>query len=143
MALKVLTRSVPRSVNANVQMRESYLEFILSECKCSVFTRNVNNFGRMVLDELQRICKYFQPPPPGTRQALVSRMKRSEIILGFMYLGAKVFEALTGKAQNAVARSCIQWVDNYDRQVTSNYPPNLCVQAVEDRLVGLLEVGRL
>lgn len=36
--LKVLQRSIPRSVNANAQMRESYFAFLLTECESFILT---------------------------------------------------------------------------------------------------------
>jgi hypothetical protein len=61
--------------------------------------------------------------------------------LGFMYLGAKVFEALVDKPRNAAVRLCSHWIDKYDNQFTSS-PSNPSIGQGEDRLVGLLEVGQ-
>ncbi|CAE6534831.1 unnamed protein product [Rhizoctonia solani] len=118
----VIQPSIPRAVNINAQMRESYFTFILSEY------------------ELHRLRKFFRPPPIPLGRGLTSRMKRSNTILGFMYLGAKVFETLTNKPKNAVSDCCKKWIANFDRQVTDHPPSNPSIRESEDRLTGLLEL---
>ncbi|KAJ1305689.1 hypothetical protein OPQ81_010427 [Rhizoctonia solani] len=117
--------SIPRAVNANAQMRETYFTFVLSEY------------------EMHRLRKFFLPPPMPQSFDLTSRMKRSNTILGFMYLGAKVFEALSSKSQNAVLSCCKKWIANFDRHVTDHSPLNPSIRESEDRLTGLLELAYL
>ncbi|CAE7212026.1 unnamed protein product [Rhizoctonia solani] len=116
---------VPRTVNANAQMRESYFTFILSEY------------------ELHRLCRFFKPPPMPLSRGLTSRMKRSNAIFGFMYLGAKVFEALNEKPEGAVWKCCKGWIANFDRQATNHSPLKPSIQQSEDRLAGILELAYL
>ncbi|CAE6455501.1 unnamed protein product [Rhizoctonia solani] len=116
--------SIPRGVSADKQMRENYLIFILD------------------LYEHYRIDKFFRRPTISMREYFSAKMKRSRI-LGFMYLGAKIFETLEGKPAEAAIQSCSQWVTRYSNHVSSSdgapnpYPS---IQEVEDRLNGLLEL---
>ncbi|CAE6485805.1 unnamed protein product [Rhizoctonia solani] len=117
--------NIPRVVNANARMRESYFTFILSEY------------------EIYRLRKFFRPPPMPMSRGLTSRMTRSNTILGFMYLGAQIFEALTDKPKDAVWKCCKKWIANFDRQVTNHPPSKPSIQESEDRLTGLLELAYL
>ncbi|KAG8717717.1 hypothetical protein FRC11_003703, partial [Ceratobasidium sp. 423] len=121
----VIQPSIPRAVNANAQMRESYFTFILSGY------------------ELHRLRKFFRPPPMPRSRDLTSRMKRSNTILGFMYLGAKVFEALTDRPKDAVSNCCKKWIANFDKQIMGHPPSNPSIKESEDRLTGLLELAYL
>ncbi|CAE6506803.1 unnamed protein product [Rhizoctonia solani] len=117
--------SIPRGVNAGTQMRESYLVFMLGEY------------------ETHRVDKFFRPPTISMRDFLVARMKRSHRILGFLYLGAKIFETFDGKPEEVAINACSQWVTRYSNHVSnpddaSNPYPSQ--HEVEDRLNGLLEL---
>ncbi|CUA73538.1 Transmembrane protein 184 homolog DDB_G0276041 [Dictyostelium discoideum] [Rhizoctonia solani] len=116
---------VPRAVDANAQMRMDYFTFILSEY------------------EIHRLRKFFKPPPMPLSSGLTSRMKRSNTILGFMYLGAKVFEALNNGPKDTTWKCCKKWIANFDRQVTNHPAREPSVQESEDRLTGLLELAYL
>ncbi|CAE6439277.1 unnamed protein product [Rhizoctonia solani] len=116
---------IPRGVDANKQMRESYLAFILREY------------------ETHRLNKFFRPPSISVRNFLATRMQRSHRILGFMYLGAKIFETLDGRPEEVGIQSCSHWVARYTNHVTN--PDELAnpypsAQEVEDKLSGLLEL---
>ncbi|KAL5631813.1 hypothetical protein ACGC1H_000011 [Rhizoctonia solani] len=117
--------SIPRTVNANAQMRQSYFTFILSEY------------------QVYRLRKFFKPPPMPLSSGLTARMKRSNTILGFMYLGAKVFEALSDRPKDAVWKCCKKWIANFDRQITNHSAWKPSTQESEDRLTGLLELAYL
>ncbi|EUC54700.1 fungal Zn(2)-cys(6) binuclear cluster domain protein, putative [Rhizoctonia solani AG-3 Rhs1AP] len=117
--------NIPRAVNANAQMRGDYFTFILSEY------------------EIHRLRKFFKPPPMPLSSGLAARMKRSNTILGFMYLGAKVFEALSGRPIDAVWKCCKRWIASFDRQLTNHSPWRPSIKESEDRLTGLLELAYL
>ncbi|CAE6516345.1 unnamed protein product [Rhizoctonia solani] len=121
----IIQSNVPRAVNANAQMRMDYFTFILSEY------------------EIHRLRKFFKPPPMPLSSGLTSRMKRSNTILGFMYLGAKVFEALNNGPKDTTWKCCKKWIANFDRQVTNHPAREPSVQESEDRLTGLLELAYL
>ncbi|CAE6439300.1 unnamed protein product [Rhizoctonia solani] len=110
------------SVKANARMRESYFTFLLSEY------------------EIHRLRKFFRPPPVPQSRGLTHRMKRSNTMLGFMYLGAKVFEVLMNRPKDAVSDCCKKWIANFDRQIMGRPPSNPSTGESEDRLTGLLEL---
>ncbi|CAE6530526.1 unnamed protein product [Rhizoctonia solani] len=117
--------SIPRGISSGAQMRQSYLVFMLEEY------------------ETHRLDKFFRPPTISMRSFLVTKMKRSRRILGFLYLGAKIFETLDGKPEEAAINSCSQWVTRYSNHVSNlddapnPYPSQ---HEIEDRLNGLLEL---
>ncbi|CAE6455533.1 unnamed protein product [Rhizoctonia solani] len=122
-----LSLPIPRGINANRQMRGSYLSFILEGY------------------ESHRVNKFFRPPAISMRGFLRIQMKRSHGIIGFMYLAAKVFEALAGKQEVAI-QSCSQWVTRYSKHVMNpDEPlnPYPSIQEIEDRLGGLIELAFL
>ncbi|CAE7137134.1 unnamed protein product [Rhizoctonia solani] len=117
--------SIPRGVNSGAQMRESYLLFLL---------KSFENY---------RLSKFFRPPAIIIRDYLTTKMKRSCRILGYLYLGAKIFETLEGKPEEVAMKSCSQWVIRYSNHVSNtNDSPNPypSLQEVEDKLNGLLEL---
>ncbi|KAJ1305696.1 hypothetical protein OPQ81_010433 [Rhizoctonia solani] len=119
-----LSFSVPRGVNANNQMRQSYLFFILEEYQC------------------HRVDKFFKPPPISMRDFLTAQIKRSRI-MGFMYLGAKIFETFRKKPEKVAIRSCSEWVARHANRVTNPEEPtnpDPSAQDVHDTLAGLLEL---
>ncbi|ELU42961.1 fungal zn(2)-Cys(6) binuclear cluster domain-containing protein [Rhizoctonia solani AG-1 IA] len=126
-----LPSMIPRGVNANRWMRESYLTFILGEFQFP--------------DYRHRILKFFRPPTkegPGHLIANLSRPRR----LGYMYLGAKIFETFVGKPEEMAIQSSSQWVTRYANHVTSSEElqnPFPSVKEVEDRLSGLLHVRQV
>ncbi|CAE6472948.1 unnamed protein product [Rhizoctonia solani] len=121
----VIQAEIPRSLNVNARMRESYFTFILSEY------------------ETHRLRKFFRSPPVPISRGLAQRMKRSNKMLGFMYLGAKVFEVLTEKPKDAASDCCKKWIANFDRQVMGRASSSPSLQESEDRLTGLLELAYL
>ncbi|CAE6472964.1 unnamed protein product [Rhizoctonia solani] len=113
-----LPSMIPRGVNANRWMRESYLTFILGEY------------------QRHRVLKFFRPPT-NTGQGFVMAQLNRPLRLGLMYLGAKVFEAFVEKSEEVAIKLCSQWVTRYTNDVTSSEElqnPFPSTQEVEDRL---------
>ncbi|KAG9081567.1 hypothetical protein FS749_007571, partial [Ceratobasidium sp. UAMH 11750] len=119
--MKVLCSSIPPSVNANPSMRESYFTFIMDQY------------------EVRRIRKFFRPPPTHLRSALVSRIRNSGHILWFMYLGARIFQALSETRDHSAIQPYVYWMDKFDRQATNSPVRNPSVDELGNRLAGLLE----
>ncbi|KAH7322349.1 hypothetical protein B0J17DRAFT_683753 [Rhizoctonia solani] len=117
--------SVPRGVNANAQMRQSYLVSLFGE-----YTKH-------------RVSKFFRPLTASMQGSLTAKMKRSHRILEFLYLGAKIFETFNGKSEKEAIKSCSQWVTRYSNHVSSANSalnPYSTLQDAEDRLNGLVEI---
>ncbi|CAE6388974.1 unnamed protein product [Rhizoctonia solani] len=117
--------SIPRGVNAGAQMRESYVTFLLEQYNT------------------RRVGMFFRQPTSSMLGLITTRLKRSSRILEFMYLGAKVFETLGGKPEEAAMSSCSPWITRYSNQASNSYDtpnPYPSQQEVEDRLSGLLEL---
>ncbi|KDN37957.1 hypothetical protein RSAG8_09808, partial [Rhizoctonia solani AG-8 WAC10335] len=115
--------SIPRGVNANKQMRESYVFLILGKY------------------QNQRVEMFFRSTIPMQRLLMI-QMKRPRI-LEFVYLGAKIFETFSGKPEEVAIQSCSGWVTRYTNHVTNpGEPPNPypSTQEVQDKLNGLLEL---
>ncbi|KAG8743391.1 hypothetical protein FRC10_012117 [Ceratobasidium sp. 414] len=120
--MKMLRYTIPPSVDANASMRDRYISFVLDEY------------------EVLRIRKFFQPPPAPMRGALIARMRNSSSIIWFMYLGARIFQALSGTADSAVVQPYVYWIDKFDQQATNSLCRNPSVDELGDRLAGLLEL---
>ncbi|CAE6482555.1 unnamed protein product [Rhizoctonia solani] len=121
---RALPPSVPRTINTNALMRESYVFFIVEEYQS------------------HRVTRFFRPPPISMRAFWAAQMRRSRVI-EFMYLGAKIFETFAGKPEEVAIQSCSHWVTRYANHVTnSEVPPNPypSIQEVEDKLNGLIEL---
>ncbi|KAG8699475.1 hypothetical protein FRC09_006595 [Ceratobasidium sp. 395] len=120
--MKLLCRSIPPSVAANVSLKENYFVYILGEY------------------ETGRIRKFFRSPPPPIRHALVSRMKSSGTTVWLMYLGVRIFQALSETASSEAVRPYVYWMDRFDEQVTKDPSRHPSVDDLGDRLAGLLEL---
>ncbi|CAE7071844.1 unnamed protein product, partial [Rhizoctonia solani] len=119
-----LSFPIPRGISVDAIMRESYVMFIVEEYLC------------------HRVNLFFRPPPISMRGLLMAQMKRSRI-MEFMFLGAKIFQAFSGKSEDVAMRLCSHWVTWYASHVISpDNPPNCypSTQEVEDRLNELLEL---
>ncbi|KAL5631818.1 hypothetical protein ACGC1H_000012 [Rhizoctonia solani] len=119
-----LSVSIPRGVNANKQMRESYVFFILEEYQ----SYRVDMFFRSSIF---------------LRGLLMAQTKRPRV-LEFVYLGAKVFETFSTKSEELAIQSCSHWLTRYVNHVVNpDEPsnPHPSTQEVADKLTGLLEVS--
>ncbi|KAL5631816.1 hypothetical protein ACGC1H_000012 [Rhizoctonia solani] len=117
-----LSVSIPRGVNANKQMRESYVFFILEEYQ----SYRVDMFFRSSIF---------------LRGLLMAQTKRPRV-LEFVYLGAKVFETFSTKSEELAIQSCSHWLTRYVNHVVNpDEPsnPHPSTQEVADKLTGLLE----
>ncbi|KAH7322350.1 hypothetical protein B0J17DRAFT_683764 [Rhizoctonia solani] len=118
-----LPASIPRGVNANKQMRESYIFFILGEYQ-------------------SRRVKSFFSAPSRLHGLLAALMKRPRMIECW-YLGAKIFETFNEKPEKAAIQTCSQWVTRYVNHITNpDEPPSPypSTQEVKDKLNGLIEL---
>ncbi|CUA78514.1 hypothetical protein RSOLAG22IIIB_07129 [Rhizoctonia solani] len=116
--------SIPRGVNANKKMRESYISFILEEYR----NHRLQTFFRCTVS-LQGV--------------FMAQMKRP-LILGSTYLGAKILETFNGKPEKVAIDLCSHWVTRYaSRTMDSDgsLNPYQSIQEIEDKLIGLYELS--
>ncbi|CAE6389053.1 unnamed protein product [Rhizoctonia solani] len=121
---RVLPSSVPRRINADAQMRESYVFFVVEEYQS------------------HRVTRFFKPPPISMRGFWATQMRRSRVMES-MYLGAKIFESFAGKPDEVAIQSCSHWITRYANCVTNpeELPnPYPSAQEIEDKLNGLIEL---
>lgn len=141
LVMKTLCGNIPRSVNANVSMRGSYISFTISQCEYYSSFETLFILRSQPIDDLLRVGMFFQPLPVSMMDTIAVRMKRSGAILWFLYLGAKIFERLKESPRHAVVRPFVHWLNKYDQQITNTLDPNCSVEELENRLAGALEVS--
>ncbi|CAE6530518.1 unnamed protein product [Rhizoctonia solani] len=116
--------SIPRGVNANKKMRESYVFFILEGYQ----NHRLGMFFRCAIS-LQGI--------------IMAQMKRP-LTLGFTYLAAKIFETFSGNPEKVAIKSCSHWVTRYASRIMSSdesLNPYPSTQEIGDKLTGLIELS--
>ncbi|KAG9079809.1 hypothetical protein FRC06_007442, partial [Ceratobasidium sp. 370] len=103
-------------------MRDRYFSFVLGEY------------------QVRRIRKFFQLPPASVLNVLASRMRTSRTTVWLMYLGVRIFQALSETTDSTAIQPYVYWMDKFDQQSTNSPCRNPSVDELGDRLAGLLEL---
>ncbi|KAG8726163.1 hypothetical protein FRC11_000701, partial [Ceratobasidium sp. 423] len=92
---------------------------------------------------LQRVSYWFTAPSPAIRDYLVAQMKGSKKMMWTMYLGARLFQALSGDSCGTVVQGCISWIDKLERKFTIQSGSNPPLDEIADRFMVQLELAFL
>ncbi|CAE6477755.1 hypothetical protein ACGC1H_005835 [Rhizoctonia solani] len=125
--INTLCHCIPPSVDAMQMMREDY-------------------FGRVVYEyHSQRVGCWFMVPPPAVRDSLLALLKWSKRMTWTMYLGARLFQALSGSLQapgSMLVQGYIGWIEKLEQKFTTG-THNLPLSDVTDRFAVQLELAFL
>ncbi|CAE6529951.1 unnamed protein product [Rhizoctonia solani] len=122
--IQVLCRSIPPLVDTTQMLREDHLMCVINEY------------------DIQRVSYWFTTPSSAIGGYVVAQSKRSKEMMWTIYLGARLFQALSRDSYGTVVQGCIIWIDRLERRFTST-SSNLPLDEIADRFMAQLELGFL
>ncbi|CAE6467484.1 unnamed protein product [Rhizoctonia solani] len=123
--IEALRFSIPLPVDATQIMEEGYVAHLMSEY-C-----------------FQRCSSWFMIPPTSTRDSLIARSKASKPMIWALWLGTKLYQALSQDPCSTTTREYITYIDKIEQGFTTDPRSNPPLEDVADRLLAQLELIHL
>ncbi|CAE7211729.1 unnamed protein product [Rhizoctonia solani] len=123
--IRALFSSIPPSIDATHIMRDGHIVHVIGEY------------------QVQRVRNWFTIPSPSVRDYLITRVKGSKAMVGAMYLGAKLFQAVGENPGGTGVLKCIGWIEKLEQRFDNDFYSSSTLNEAGDYLLAELELAFL